>query len=67
VQNPGHTFAIEGPFPAASASRQADLARRTPTHPWAPKISGELRDVARQLKISPHEAAAYHRLGALPL
>ena len=67
VQNPGYTFAIEGPFPAASASRQADLARRAPTHPWAPKISGELRDVARRLRISPHEAAAYHRLGVLPL
>lgn len=63
VQNPGHTFAISGPFPRPDAGRQREAAFAAPTHRYAPRISGEMRETAQKLNLSPYEVAAYQRLG----
>jgi secreted PhoX family phosphatase len=63
VQNPGHTFAIRGPFPRADAGRQRQAATTTPAHPYAPRITDEMAEQAARLQISPYELAAYQRLG----
>jgi secreted PhoX family phosphatase len=64
VQNPGHTFAITGPFPRRNPGGQRAMAAATPRHRWAPRIDGELRETAARLNVSPYEAAAFRRLGA---
>ncbi len=63
VQNPGHTFAITGPFPSRNPGRQRELATATPKGYGAPRVSGALREEARRLGMSPYEAKAYRRLG----
>lgn len=63
IQDPGHTFAIWGPFARRNAGGQRAMASAAPTHRRAPKVSGELREYAAKHDISPYEAAAYDRLG----
>jgi hypothetical protein len=63
IQNPGHTFAITGPFPGRDTGRQRQLTASVPRHRWAPRITGEVREEAGRLGLSVHEAAAYARLG----
>jgi len=63
IQDPGHTFAIWGPFPRRNAGGQRAMASAAPAHRRAPKVSGELREHAAKHGISPYEAAAYDRLG----
>jgi len=63
VQNPGHTFAITGPFPRRDPGRQRQAATAPPRHRYAPKITGEMRETAAKLDMSPYEVAAYRRLG----
>ena len=64
IQDPGHTFAIWGPWPRRNAGGQRAMAGAPPKHRWAPKVSGELREYAAKNDVSPYEAAAYERLGA---
>ena len=63
IQDPGHTFAIWGPFPRRDRGRQRAMATATPRHRWAPKLSGQLREQAAKHGMAPSEAAAYDRLG----
>ncbi len=63
IQNPGHTFAIWGPFARRNAGGQRAMASAPPQHRWAPKVSAELREYAAKNDMSPYEAAAYERLG----
>ncbi len=63
IQEPGHTFAISGPFYRAHRGRQRLLAHADPPAHMAPRVSAELHDAADQLGLSPLEAAAYQRLG----
>ncbi len=63
IQNPGHTFAITGPFPRVNARRVRQAAVSPPQHAWAPEVSGELQEQAIKEGISPYEAAAFDRLG----
>ena len=62
-QDPGHTFAIWGPFEGRDRTRQRSMAAATPPDGLGPRISGELADAAQRLGLSPLEAAAYDRLG----
>ncbi len=64
IQNPGHTFAITGPFPRRNPRRIRRAAVAAPCHPWSPEVSGELQEQALKTGISPYEAAAFDRLGA---
>ncbi len=63
IQDPGHTFAIWGPFPRRNAGGQREMAGATPRHGRAPKVSEQLREHAAKHGVSPYEAAAYVRLG----
>jgi len=63
IQDPGHTFAIWGPWPRRDAGGQRAMASAAPRHRRAPKLSAELREYAAKHGISPYEAAAYDRLG----
>ena len=63
VQDPGHTFAIWGPFPKRNAGGQRAMASATPRHRWTPAVSGEVAEYAAKHGLSPYEAAAYERLG----
>lgn len=63
IQDPGHTFAIWGPFPRRNAGGERAMAAATPRHRWKPKVSGELAEYAAKRGMSPYEAAAYERLG----
>ena len=63
VQDPGHTFAITGPFPRASARGVRQAAVSAPRHAWAPDVSGDLGEQAIKAGMSPYEAAAFDRLG----
>ena len=63
IQDPGHTFAIWGPFPRRNAGGQRAMAGAPPRHGRGPKVSAELREQAAKHGMSPHEAAAYDRLG----
>ncbi|HEV2775266.1 MAG TPA: alkaline phosphatase PhoX [Solirubrobacteraceae bacterium] len=63
IQNPGHTFAIWGPFPRRNPGGQRAMASAAPRHRWSPKVSGELREHAAKQGMSPNEAAAFDRLG----
>ena len=63
IQNPGHTFAIWGPFPRRNAGGQRAMASAAPRHRWAPRVSGRLAEYAAENGMSPYEAAAYERLG----
>jgi len=64
IQNPGHTFAIRGPFPARNAGGQRAMAGGRARHRWAPKGSDASREYAARHGISPEEAAAFEALGA---
>jgi secreted PhoX family phosphatase len=59
--DPGHTFAIWGPFRPRGDARR--LASTTPRHPFAPAISGELAEAAHRQGRSHAEAAALGALG----
>jgi secreted PhoX family phosphatase len=63
IQDPGHTFAIWGPFPRRNAGGARAMASAAPRHRWAPNVSAELREHAAKHGMSPYEAAAYDRLG----
>ncbi len=63
IQDPGHTFAITGPFPQVNARRVRQAAVSAPQHAWAPDVSGELQEQAVKAGMSPYEAAAFDRLG----
>ena len=63
IQDPGHTFAIWGPFPRRNRGGQRAIATAAPRHRWAPKVSSALREHAAKQGMSPNEAAAYDRLG----
>ena len=63
IQDPGHTFAIWGPFPRRNAAGPRSIGTASPRHRWAPKVSAELHEYAAKNDISPYEAAAYDRLG----
>lgn len=63
IQDPGHTFAIWGPFARRNAGGPRAMAAAQPRHRWAPKVSSELREYAAKNDMSPYEAAAYDRLG----
>ncbi len=63
IQDPGHTFAIWGPFPRRNAGGQRAMGSASPRHRWKPKVSAELREHATKNDMSPYEAAAYERLG----
>jgi len=63
IQDPGHTFAIWGPFPRRNAGGQRAMGAAPPRHRWKPKVSAELREHAAKNDMSPYEAAAYERLG----
>ena len=63
VQDPGHTFAIWGPFPRRDAGGQRAMANAAPRHRRAPKVSEGLREQAAKHGMSPYEVAAYDRLG----
>ena len=63
IQNPGHTFAIRGPFPRRNAGGQRAMAAAAPRHRWTPKVSDEVAEYAAKNGLSPYEAAAYERLG----
>ncbi len=63
IQDPGHTFAIWGPFPRRNSGGQRAMASAAPRHRRAPKVSEELREHAGRHGMSPYEAAAYDRLG----
>jgi secreted PhoX family phosphatase len=63
IQDPGHTFAITGPFPARDGAGQRRLAVSDPTHPWAPKVSPRHREYAEKNGMSTYEVAAYATLG----
>lgn len=63
IQDPGHTFAITGPFPRPDARRVRRAAVGAPRHKWSPAISGELEEQAIRAGMSPYEAAAFDRLG----
>jgi secreted PhoX family phosphatase len=64
IQDPGHTFAVWGPFPRQDAGGRRAMAAARPRHRWAPKASAEVREYAQRHGISNYEAAAYDRLGA---
>jgi secreted PhoX family phosphatase len=64
IQDPGHTFAIGGPFPRRNAGGRRAMASAAPRHRWAPKASAQVVEYAERHGISPYEAAAYERLGA---
>jgi secreted PhoX family phosphatase len=63
VQDPGVTFAVWGPFAAASAARRSQMSFAAPPAALAPFISADLRDAADRFNLSILEAAAFHRLG----
>lgn len=63
VQDPGVTFAVWGPFQAASAARRAQMSFAAPPAALAPYVSGELREAADRFRLSTLEAAAFQRLG----
>lgn len=63
IQDPGHTFAIWGPFKRRNAGGQRAMASAPPQHRWAPNVSAELSEYAAKNGMSPYEAAAYERLG----
>jgi len=63
IQNPGHTFAIWGPFPRRNAGGQREMGGAPPRQRRKPRVSGELREYAAKHDMSPYEAAAYDRLG----
>jgi secreted PhoX family phosphatase len=63
IQNPGHTFAITGPFPTRNPAGARRLAAADPTHPWAPKVSRRHREYAEKNGMSTSEVAAYVSLG----
>jgi len=63
TQNPGHTFAITGPFPRGDARAQRALATTRPQHAYAPRLSRALVETAAKQGLSDHEAAAFERLG----
>ncbi len=63
IQDPGHTFAIWGPFARRNAAGPRAIGAAPPRHRWAPKLSAELREYAAKHDMSPYEAAAYERLG----
>src|SRR3712207_8742193 len=61
VQNPGHTFAITGPFPRRDAGRQRQTATPGPLHRLAPRFTGGLRVTARRLGLLHYQGAAHRR------
>ncbi|MGH3994094.1 MAG: alkaline phosphatase PhoX, partial [Pseudonocardiaceae bacterium] len=63
IQDPGHTFAVWGPFPRRNAAGARALASAPPRHRWAPKLRAQASEYAAKQDISPYEAAAYERLG----
>ncbi|HWI06768.1 MAG TPA: alkaline phosphatase PhoX [Solirubrobacteraceae bacterium] len=63
IQDPGHTFAIWGPFPRRNVGGPRAMASASPRHRWAPKVAGQLREQAAKHGMTPTEAAAYDRLG----
>jgi len=63
IQNPGHTFAITGPFPRRDAAAQRALATTPPQHAYAPRVSSALAETAAKQGLSNEEAAAFERLG----
>jgi len=63
IQDPGHTFAIWGPFARRNAGGQRAMAGAAPQHRRAPKVSADLHEYAAKNDMSPYEAAAYERLG----
>ncbi|CAN5851119.1 DUF839 domain-containing protein [soil metagenome] len=63
MQGDGLTFAIWGPFARRNSNRQKRMAVAAPPAHMAPRVSGELAESARQLGMSPLEAAAFDRLG----
>ncbi len=65
IQDPGHTFAITGPFPRSNPHRVTYLAAADPLHPWAPQVSEELEQQAVKLGASPYELAAFAALGRI--
>ena len=62
VQDPGTTFAVWGPFQAASAARRAQMSFAAPPAALAPFVSGELREAADRFRLTTLEAAAFQRL-----
>ena len=63
IQDPGHTFAITGPFPRRDRGNQRRLASSDPRHPWAPKVSRRHLEYAEKHEMSTAEVAAYVALG----
>lgn len=64
LQDPGHTFAIWGPFPSRNAGGRRAMAATRARHPWSPAGSDASREYAVRHGISPEEAAAFEALGA---
>ena len=52
IQNPGHTFAIWGPFPRPCRAAVRELSRARPRMPGAPRIDEETRDLADEHDLS---------------
>jgi secreted PhoX family phosphatase len=63
IQNPGHTFAITGPFPRPNANRRRQLTHSEPAHPYRPRLTEEMREQAERLNVSAYQIAAYHSIG----
>ena len=63
IQNPGITYAVWGPFPRASASAQRRMAFAAPPAHLAPRVSGEVLELAAKYGRTLLQAAAYARLG----
>ncbi len=63
IQSPGLTFAIWGPFPGRRPGRQRQMGHAAPPKHFAPRISAEMSQIARESGISDLEAAAFLRHG----
>ena len=64
IQDPGHTFAIRGPFAGRNGNAGARrMAAAAPPKRYAPRLDPALADAARRHGLTPLVAAAYDRLG----
>lgn len=63
IQDPGHTFAIWGPFKHRDRGRQRRMAAAEAPWAFAPRLDGETREAADRHGMSHGEAAAFERLG----
>ncbi len=63
IQDPGHTFAVWGPFPRRNAARVRGVGAAPPRHRRSPKVSARVGEYAAKNDMSPYEAVAYERLG----